>query len=141
MPFVKRILNTMKNETTGYSAFELVFGRTPVSPLDVTIGLDGLTEMSEPSAYSMATADWLEKAREVAREKVNKTHDKEVPQFNAKRSDRSFEVGDPVLKWPLCDCCEDQSIKLQNITVDRSDESLRRSCQSVQTVYPSNCRQ
>jgi hypothetical protein len=96
----------MKNETTGYSAFELVFGRTPVSPLDVTIGLDGLTEMSEPSAYSMATADWLEKAREVAREKVNKTHDKEVPQFNAKRSDRSFEVGDPVLKWkPVSSPC------------------------------------
>jgi hypothetical protein len=49
-PFIEWMLNTMKNETTGYSAFELMFGRTPLRPLDVTMGFDGLTEMSYPSA-------------------------------------------------------------------------------------------
>ena len=42
---------------------------------------------------------WVEGAREFALEKVNKTHDKEAPRFNAKRSEIDFQPGDLVLEW------------------------------------------
>ena len=99
IPYVEWVVNTMRNETTGFSAFQLVYGRVPLSPLDAMMGYDGLREIQTPSEYAMETQEWLEKAREIAQEKVNSSHDKEAPRFNAKRSDQSYQVGDLVLRW------------------------------------------
>ena len=99
-PFAAFVMNTYKSETTGYSPFELVFGRPPVHPVDVAFGYSGFQEFSDPEKYTETVKSWLEKAHEVALAKVNSTHDKEAPRFNAKRSDSlDFEPDDLVLEW------------------------------------------
>lgn len=42
---------------------------------------------------------WLEKAREIAKLKVNETYTKEAPRFIAKRSRDELVSGDLVLRW------------------------------------------
>jgi hypothetical protein len=100
--YAEWVINTMRNQTTGYSAFELVYGRAPVQPMDMAIGYDGFNEITDPSEYTSSIKEWLEKARQVALENVNKTHDKEAPRYNAKRQNISFEPNDSVLeKFPV----------------------------------------
>ena len=84
LPFVVWVMNTSKSETTGYSPFQLVYGRLPIQPLDIAMLYDGLQQIADPSDYLKQVVGWLEKAREIAIEKVNKTHDKEAPRYNDK---------------------------------------------------------
>lgn len=45
-------------------------------------------------------SEWLEVAREIAREKVNQTHDTQAPRFNATGSTSPvFKPNDLVLEW------------------------------------------
>ncbi|OWA55258.1 putative Transposon Ty3-I Gag-Pol polyprotein [Hypsibius exemplaris] len=99
VPHVTWYLNTCKQETTKFSPFELVYGRVPVFPIDVALGNEGLEQMADLDEYAEATQEWLAKAREIVQERVNATHDKEAPYFNAKHREVFFSVGDLVLLW------------------------------------------
>ena len=57
-------------------------------------GSDPFERIDDVSVYARQVSDWLSKAREIALEKVNSTHDTEAPRFDAKRSLVEFEVGD-----------------------------------------------
>ena len=67
VPFATWVMNTSKNETTKFSPFELVYGRTPVQPLDLEAGQDPFEQIHGPSEYAQRIEDWLAKARKIAR--------------------------------------------------------------------------
>lgn len=68
-------INTMKQETTGYTAFELVHGRTAVNPIDIARTFAGWFETVDASDYASTIQRWLKGARQVALEKVNRSYD------------------------------------------------------------------
>lgn len=84
--FAVFIMNASESETSSYLPRELVFGRMPIFPVDLALSYDGLEEILDRSQYAEMVSEWLEKARKIAREKSNRTHDKEAPRCNAKRS-------------------------------------------------------
>ena len=98
LPFLAWAMNTSKSETTGFMPFELVYGREPVQPINV-IGYDGHEKIQDLAKYLWYIRNWVVNAKEVALEKVNKSHDKEAPRYNAKRSLLEFDKGDLVLEW------------------------------------------
>lgn len=83
-------MNTMKQETTSYTSFELVHGRHPINPLDLALCFDGWNEISRHSTYAAMVCQWLAKAPEVVLEMVNKTPDSQAPSFKAHRSKPYF---------------------------------------------------
>lgn len=60
VPFATWSMNTTKQKTTGYSAFELVHGRRPVGPLDTAMSFQCWEEIQNPSEYFSLITDWLE---------------------------------------------------------------------------------
>lgn len=40
-------MNAHKSEATGYSPFELVYGRPPIHPVNIAIGYDGFEETAD----------------------------------------------------------------------------------------------
>lgn len=93
-------MKTAHAKTTRYLPFELVFGRRAISPVDVALGYEGLAEILDPVNFTKTVRQWLQKAIDIAPEKVNKTRDKEAPRFGAKRSPAPiFEEGDLVIEW------------------------------------------
>ena len=99
VPFAEWCMNTMKQETTGYSPFELVFGRPPLQPIDVALNFEGFEEVEKPSEYAGMVYNWLKAARQVALERVNKTHDAKAHGYNEKRREIEYLPGELVLEW------------------------------------------
>ena len=96
---IEWVMNTAKNETTGYTPFQLVFGRDPLQPLDLALSYEGGENVDSLSEYAESVRDWLDHAREIAKIKVNETHQKEAPRFNFKRDEASYNADDLVLLW------------------------------------------
>lgn len=67
----------------------------------MVLGYEGREKIVDPVNFKTKTVQqWLQKVREKAHEKVNKTHDKEATWFDAKRSPAPvFKVGDLILEW------------------------------------------
>ncbi|OQV13208.1 hypothetical protein BV898_12532 [Hypsibius exemplaris] len=89
-------LNACKQETTKFSPFELVYGQVPVFPIDVALGNEVSEQMADIDDYIETTQEWLTRAKEIVQERVNATHNKGAPYFNAKHGEVSFSVGDLV---------------------------------------------
>lgn len=90
--------NTTKNDTTGFSPYQLMFGRQPNLPTDVAFGLN-------PEGHKKIThADYVEKLRESLQEnyKLAIQHSEKTAQRNKQRYDLKvresiLEEGDHVL--------------------------------------------
>lgn len=54
-----------------------------MSPVDVTVGYESLEEIVDPISFTETAQQGLQKAKEIAFETINKTRDKEAPQFDA----------------------------------------------------------
>lgn len=94
------MMNTHKSDTTGYSPFELVYGKPPIHPLNIAMNYEGYDETKDITKYAASVRGWLLTAREIALEKVNGSYDKHAPRFNANQSDAlTFEPGALVLEW------------------------------------------
>lgn len=91
-----------RNHGLGLSPFEIVFGRSAVGPVGVALGYEEFKEMADPANFIETVQQWLQKAREIALKKVNKTLDEEAPRFDAKRPPAPFfEMGDLYLNSVL----------------------------------------
>lgn len=93
---VEWIMNTTRNDRTGFTPFQLVFGRDPVQPMNLALSFVGCEKIEDFTEYAESVRFWLEKARKVSNLKVNETYSNEAPTFNVKRGDQDFESGDLV---------------------------------------------
>jgi transposase InsO family protein/dUTPase len=86
--------NCCRHESTGYSPFYLMFGRTPRLPIDVYLG----TSESETANQTIeAVKQNLDVAFQIAREAVKKAQAKQTKTYNRKVRGSTIEVGDFVL--------------------------------------------
>lgn len=94
-------VNTARSKTTGYSPFELVFGRPAVNLLDVPLTYGGFKKIVDKANFNEQSNNSFKKLVKLSR-KVNRTHDKEKPRLDAKRSPATiFEGDDFVFEWRL----------------------------------------
>lgn len=88
-------------ESTGFSPFELLYGRTVRGPIQILKELwtQDITEAETKNSYQYVfeLKEKLGKAFEIAHENLEKSHRKQSYYYNKGARDRSFEVGDEVL--------------------------------------------
>lgn len=98
VPFAAWCMNTIRQETTKYTALDLVQGRQPISPLDLALSFEGWQEIQSPSDYLTLATNWLETARQVALEKVEWSFDEKVlvPTLIV---EKSYYPSQLVLEW------------------------------------------
>ena len=99
VPHITFCINTAKQETTKYTPFELVYGRTFMSPQDQELGYSGLDLVEDPTEYITRVQGWINKAREAAKISINTTHIKEANRYNARHANISYNPGDKVWLW------------------------------------------
>jgi hypothetical protein len=58
--------NTSKHDSTGYSPYEMVFGRTPRLPLEIELGIP-LSNPSQNTEYTSSTRRKLQDIHSIAR--------------------------------------------------------------------------
>ena len=89
--------NCTRNDATGYSPFELMFGRTPRLPVDDTFGLVGnSTELSHVE-FVEDLRQRLEESYRLARANIGKHQDSAKKYYDRKVRGNSIRVGDKVL--------------------------------------------
>lgn len=76
VPFATFVMNTARSEPTGYGPSEFTYGRTPTNQLNVAMGYNGSDEVPGISLFTATVQAWF--AREIALEKVDRSHDKEA---------------------------------------------------------------
>lgn len=97
--------NTSAHESSGFSPFELMFGRKAILPIDIDsckkdskLLLDHLDEEADSEAIQHITTVRLEKLNQ-AQENIKKAQRKQKEQYDKKHAQpNSFLVGDKVLK-------------------------------------------
>lgn len=91
--------NCTVHESTGFSPYQLMFGRHPRLPVDLAFGIqleDDPKEQSH-SEYMTAFKDRLVKSYEVARQTSAKAKEKQQKNYDKKVKGREFSTGDRVL--------------------------------------------
>lgn len=99
--FVKPLVhayNCTKNEVTGFTPYELMFGRSPRLPVDLAFGLP-IREASLPShsEYVKNLRSRLEESYKLASENALKSGEKNKSRFDQRITPACLEVGDRVL--------------------------------------------
>ena len=91
----------LPNESTGFSPFELVYGRRPRGPMDILANIWSETHDNEGSKplfqYVLDLKNTLSDTAQIAQENISKAAAKNKYYFDKKAVDRSFQVGDEVL--------------------------------------------
>lgn len=99
--FVKPLVhayNCTRNEVTGFTPYELMFGRTPRLPVDLAFGLP-LRELQHKthSQYVQGLRTRLEESFKIASKNALKTAERNRTRFDKKVIPATLEVGDRVL--------------------------------------------
>lgn len=99
--FVKPLVhayNCTKHESTGFSPYELMFGRQPRLPLDLAFGLprEGISQTSH-SQYVQHLKSHLKESYEVATRNALKLAERNKVRFDKRVTESALEVGDRVL--------------------------------------------
>ena len=89
--------NCTRHETTGYSPFELMFGRTPRIPVDVKFGLQEEEEGKAYNEYIDELRSKLTDAYRIAGLKRDKAHGKSKTRYDTKIRGATIQEGDAVL--------------------------------------------
>ena len=88
--------NCTKNSVTGYSPFQLMFGRTPRLPIDDAFGLVG-PEESSTIPYVEDLRKKLEESYQIARDNIAKSQKKAKKYYDLKVRGNAISPGDRVL--------------------------------------------
>lgn len=90
--------NCTKNDVTGYSPYELMFGRQPRLPIDIAFGLPvkGASSTSH-SQYVKNLKSYLKQSYDIAIQNAKKVAEKNKKRFDLKVRESCLEVGDRVL--------------------------------------------
>ncbi|XP_041861558.1 uncharacterized protein LOC121652704 [Melanotaenia boesemani] len=137
--FVKPLVhayNCTKNDTTGFSPYELMFGRQPRLPIDLALGLPVNAVKHTHSQYVRDLKSRLEESYKIAASNAGKTADRNKIRFDKRVVDSTLEEGDRVLV---------RNVKLRgkNKLADKWEESIytvlkRAGDMPVYTVKPEN---
>ena len=98
--FVKPLVhayNCTRNDTTGFSPYELMFGRQPRLPVDLVFGLPMSQPNQNHSEYVQKLRSHLEKSYQLASENTEKSMQKNKTRFDRNITASVLEVGDRVL--------------------------------------------
>lgn len=98
--FVKPLVhayNCTKNDTTGFSPYELMFGRRPRLPIDLAFGLPTNNNKVSHSQYVKDLKCRLEQSYRIATSNAQKNADRNKTRFDRQVVDSSLEVGDRIL--------------------------------------------
>ena len=99
IPFLLFAYREVPQASTGFSPFELVFGRPVRGPLDVlreTCEQGGKTPESIAS-YVITMHDQLSRMSDLVQENLKKAQDKQKQWYNCNAQERTFKKGDQVL--------------------------------------------
>ncbi|XP_057703686.1 uncharacterized protein LOC130922736 [Corythoichthys intestinalis] len=90
--------NCTKNDVTGFTPYELMFGRQPRLPIDIAFGLP-VKEGSIPThaQYVKNLKSYLKSSYQIATENANKVADKNKKTFDVRIRESTLEIGDRVL--------------------------------------------
>ena len=91
------VYNCTRNDATGYSPYELLFGRKPRLPIDIIFGM---TKTTVCKRYPAHLKDWenaMEQAYKIAAEKSGQCMKRGREAYNRKATSSSLEQGDRVL--------------------------------------------
>ncbi|KAJ8014924.1 hypothetical protein DPEC_G00020820 [Dallia pectoralis] len=89
--------NCTKNETTGFTPYELMFGRQPRLPVDLAFGLPVNHQSGSHSQYVRNLKSQLENSYKVATENAKKTASRNKTRFDKHVVDSTLKEGDRVL--------------------------------------------
>ena len=89
--------NCTKNETTGFTPYELMFGRQPRLPVDLAFGLPVNHQPGSHSQYVRNLKSQLEDSYRVATENAKKTAIRNKARFDKHVIDSTLKEGDRVL--------------------------------------------
>lgn len=89
--------NCTKNETTGFTPYELMFGRQPRLPVDLAFGLPVNHQPGSHSQYVRNLKSQLEDSHRVATENAKKTANRNKARFDKYVVDSTLKEGDRVL--------------------------------------------
>ena len=89
--------NCTKNEVTGFTPYELMFGRQPRLPIDLAFGLPVHHQQGSHSQYIQNLKSHLENSYRVAAENAKKTAARNKTRFDQRIVDSTLRVGDRVL--------------------------------------------
>lgn len=99
--FVKPLVhayNCTKNEVTGFTPYELMFGRQPRLPVDLAFGLPVEKPVHEPhSKYVQSLKARLEESYKIAIQNASKSALRNKDRFDKRVKESTLEVGDEVL--------------------------------------------
>ena len=98
--FVKPLVhayNCTKNDTTGFSPYELMYGRQPRLPIDLAFSLP--SDQSEPShsQYIQKLKTNLEESYRIASRNAAKTASRNKARFDKRVTESTLTIGDRVL--------------------------------------------
>uniref|UniRef100_A0A8C2FDP1 Gypsy retrotransposon integrase-like protein 1 n=1 Tax=Cyprinus carpio TaxID=7962 RepID=A0A8C2FDP1_CYPCA len=123
--FVKPLVhafNCTRNDSTGFSPYELMFGRQPRLPIDLAFGLPADKSSQSHSSYVRNLKDRLQESYRVASENAAKVAGCNKKRFDERVVTSSLEVGDRVLvsnvKHKLADKLEKEVYVVVKKTVD-----------------------
>lgn len=90
--------NCTRNETTGYTPYELMFGRSPRLPIDLAFGLPMSEEMHQPhSQYVQSLKSRLKESYSIASKNAAKAAGRNKVRFDQRVVPSKLEPGDRVL--------------------------------------------
>lgn len=89
--------NCTKNEVTGFSPYELMFGRQPRLPVDLAFGLPVHHQPGSHSQYVQNLRSHLETSYRVASENATKVADRNKTRFDKRVVESTLKEGDRVL--------------------------------------------
>ena len=97
LPFVVHAYNCTRNNATGFSPFQLMFGRKPRLPVDIIKGLAEGKQDMDYKEYVQKVRDSLSSAYERASQQASKLQLRNKAYYDRKAGAASVEVGDRVL--------------------------------------------
>lgn len=89
--------NSIRHESTGYSPYELMFGRPPRLAIDVMFDITESTEGSTHSEYIENLRERLKKSYDIVQNAADKSRTKQKKYFDRKARASKVDIGDEVL--------------------------------------------
>ena len=90
--------NCMRHESTGFSPYELLFGRQPRLPIDLVFGINNESNKDgNISDYTKELQVHLQESYKKAMERCDKAQTKQKDQFDKKARAMKLDIGDKVL--------------------------------------------
>jgi len=90
-------MNCARNESTGYSPFELMYGRLPRMPVDLVLDLPGENYPTDLDQYAEEFAERLREANKMVLQHTRSAFARMKRNYDAKVRDKDYAVGQFVL--------------------------------------------